>query len=256
MDTPADSFPNARMNWEQERVTLGRHYLRDLETMWGELLKLAAVVELSLSSSVRALLDRRADLAEQVTGDETSINGWEVRIEQQCLKVLALHQPVASDLRRVAAALKINSDLERMADLAVHIAKRARKLSKRKEIAIPQNLETLALESLAAVRDALDALARSDAALARRVIASDTQVDRLRGSILKQLKHAIVERPDQVNSYLRLINTARNIERIADHATNIAEAVVYLIEGDIIRHVADRRGAKKRDEDPTTRVVD
>lgn len=247
MDTPADSIPNARMNWEQERVTLGRHYLRELETMWGELLKLAAVVELSLSSSVRALLDRRADLAEQVTGDEKSINGWEVRIEQQCLKVLALHQPVASDLRRVAAALKINSDLERMADLAVHIAKRARKLSKRKEIAIPQNLETLALESLAAVRDALDALARSDASLARQVIASDTQVDRLRGSILKQLKHAIVERPDQVNSYLRLINTARNIERIADHATNIAEAVVYLIEGDIIRHVADRRGAKKRD---------
>lgn len=229
--------------WERERVTLGRNYLRDLENMWSEVLKLAAVVELSLSTSVRALCDLRADLAAQVTGDEVAINGWEVRIEEQCLKVLALHQPVASDLRRVAAALKINGDLERMADLAVHIAKRARKLSKKSgSIAIPPGLETLALDALGLVRDSLDALSSSDVNLARRVIFADTRVDRLRRETLKELKQAITDHPEQVNVWLRLINTARNLERVADHATNIAEAVVYLIEGDIIRHVTNRRG--------------
>ena len=233
---------SAAAEWGRDRVTLGRTYLRDLENLWSELLKLAAVVEMALSTSVRALCELRADLAAEVSGEERTINGWEVRIEQQCLKVLALHQPVASDLRRVAAALKINNDLERMADLATHIAKRARKLSKRQQyISIPPSLETLALDALSLVRDSLDALTNSDPELARRVIFADTRVDLLRRESLKILKRAISEQPQMVNTWLRLINTARNFERVADHATNIAEAVVYLIEGDIIRHVTNRR---------------
>ena len=116
-------------DWDGERVTLGRHFLRDLEGLWGGVLKLAAVVEDALNRSVAALCDGRADLADEVRGEERAVDRWEVQIERDCLKVLALHQPVASDLRRVAAVLKINGDLERMGDLARHIAKRVKKLA-------------------------------------------------------------------------------------------------------------------------------
>jgi phosphate transport system protein len=237
---PTDS--GAGFAWDSDRVTLGRHFLRDMEGLWGEILKLAAVVESALTTSVRALCDGRADLAAEVKGGENAIDRWEVRIEQLCLKVLALHQPVASDLRRVAAVLKINNDLERMADLAEHIAKRAKKLASSPEVVpVPQELETMAMEALASVHDSLDALAKNDTELARAVIAADRRVDRHRRAVLKELKESIRRDPDRVSTWLRLINTARNLERVADHATNIAEAVVYLKEGAIIRHVGVQR---------------
>lgn len=231
--------------WESIKVPLGRHFLRDMEGLWENVLKLAAVVETALGTSIKALCDGRADLAAEVKGGENAINDWEVRIERDCLKVLALHQPVATDLRRVAAILKINGDLERIGDLANHIANRARKLaSKVPPVAIPSRLEAMAKEAMNQVHDALDALVKSDAQLARDVISADRGVDRLRRAVLKELKDCILQNPDLLNTWLRLINTARNIERVADHATNIAEAVIYLKEGDIIRHVGDR-GAKR-----------
>jgi phosphate transport system protein len=233
----------AGSGWDAERITLGRHFLRDMEALWGEILKLAAIVEVSISTSVQALSDGRPDLAAQVAGEEYAIDSWQVRIERDCLRVLALHQPVASDLRRVAAVLKINSDLERMGDLAAHIAKRARKLAgKALPAPIQEPMETLAREMLIQVRDGLDALTKGDAGLARAVIAGDRQIDRHRRAVLKQLKRAIRQDPEGVNTWLRLINTARNLERIADHATNIAEAVIYLKEGVITRRkIGDRR---------------
>ncbi|HWE36173.1 MAG TPA: phosphate signaling complex protein PhoU [Isosphaeraceae bacterium] len=234
-----ETAQTAASAWEAERVTLCRHFLRDMESLWEQILRMAAVVEEALNTSVRALCDRRSDLADRVHGGEGEIDRWEVQIERECLKVLALHQPGASDLRRVAAILRINNDLERMADLADHIANRARKLAaKVVPTAIPGALEEMALEALARVREALDALARCDAELARAVIAADRGIDRRRRAVLKELKQAIRREPERVNTWLRLINTARNFERIADHATNIAEAVIYLKEGDIIRHVA------------------
>lgn len=227
-----------RSGWNSERTTIGRHFVRDMERLWAEILKLAGVVESALTNSVRALCDARADLAAEVKGGETAIDRWEVQIEQECLKVLALHQPVASDLRRVAAVLKINNDLERIADLAEHIAKRARKLASAPEpVPIPPDLEAMALEALDAVHQSLDALAQGDAEIARAVITSDRRINSHRRAVLKELKEAIRQNPDRVNTWLRLINTARNFERVADHATNIAESVVYLKEGDIIRHV-------------------
>ncbi len=231
--------------WDAGRVTLGRHFLRDMEALWENVLKLAAVVETALNTSVQALCDARLDLAAEVKGGENAINDWEVRIERDCLKILALHQPVASDLRRVAAILKINSDLERMADLADHIANRARKLGKTNPpTPIPPMLEAMALEALSQVHDALDALAKGDVVLARAVISGDRGVDRLRRGVLKELKDGIRRDPDRVSTWLRLINASRNIERVADHATNIAEAVIYLKEGDIVRHTEDRRSQR------------
>jgi phosphate transport system protein len=205
-------------------------------------LKLAGVVEEALTQSVRALCEGRADLASRVKGEERAIDRWEVQIERDCLKVLALHQPVASDLRRVAAVLKINSDLERISDLARNIARRVRKLADDdpRVFPIPQELEIMALEALEQVRDGLDALTKSDANRARAVIAGDGRIDRHYRAVLKELKDEIRRDPDRLNTWLRLINTARNLERIADHATNIAEAVVYFREGDIIRHVVTK----------------
>jgi phosphate transport system protein len=236
---PFDS--EAGPEWDAERVTLGRHFLRDMEQLWGQVLRLAGVVEVALNTGVRALCDGRPDLAAEVKSSERTINSWEVEIERECLRILALHQPVASDLRRVAAVLKINADLERVADLAEHIANRARKLSQAVEpVAIPPRIEALAIEALAQVRDALDALSQSDAKLARTVITADRRIDRHRRAVLAELKQAIRQEPARVDTWLRLINTARNLERVADHAVNIAEAVVYLKEGDIIRHASGR----------------
>jgi len=230
--------------WDGERVTLGRHFLRDLEGLWGGVLALAAVVEDALNRSVTALCDRRADLADDVRAGDGEVDRWEVRIEHECLKVLALHQPVASDLRRVAAVLKISGDLERLGDLARHIAKRAGKLAAGPPgEPVPAPLEGLAAEALARVRDSLDALTQSDTALARAVIAADHRVDRQYRAVLKGLKRSIRAQPERVDHWLRLINTARNLERIGDHAVNIAESVIYLAEGDIVRHVAPKAAA-------------
>ncbi len=228
--------------WDGERVTLGRHFLRDMEGLWSGVLKLAAVVEDTLNRSVRALCEGRPDLAAGVKGEERTIDRWEVQIERDCLKVLALHQPVASDLRRVAAALRINSELERMADLAWHIARRVKKLAGDPQaFPIPQHLEVMAAEVLAMVGDSLDALAKSDCELARAVIVGDGRVDRHYRAVLKELKGEIRRDPDRFNTWFRFINTARNLERTADHAANVAEAVIYLKEGQIIRHLGGKQ---------------
>ena len=227
--------------WDEERVTLGRHFMRDMEGLWGGVLKLAAVVEEALNRSVHALCDGRADLADEVRAGDRVVDGWEIQIERECLKVLALHQPVASDLRRVAAVLKVSGDLERMGDLARHIAKRVKKLADDPlAFPIPAPLEALAHESLGQVRTSLDALTQSDPSLARAVIAADPRIDRQYRAVLKGLKQSIRDHPDRIDNWLRLINTARNLERIADHSANIAESVIYLKEGDIIRHVVPR----------------
>jgi phosphate transport system protein len=145
-------------------------------------------------------------------------------------------------LRRVAAVLKISGELERMGDLARHIANRVKKLAGDPfAFPVPESLEVLATEAMSQVHDSLDALTQSDTTLARAVIAADSRVNRVYRGVLKELKRSIRQHPDRVDNWLRLINTARNLERIADHAANIAEAVIYLKEGDIVRHSAVRR---------------
>ncbi len=165
-----------------------------------------------------------------------SVGRWEVRIERECVRVLALHQPVASDLRRVAAILKINGDLERLCDLARHIAKRMKKLAGDPQaLPIPQTLENLALRALALIHDSLDALAQSNVALARDVIAADQSIDREYRAVRKLLKTEIIRAPQRIDTWLRLVNTARNLERVADHAVRIAESVIYLKQGEILQ---------------------
>ena len=228
-------------SWDNERVTLGRSFLRDMESLWAEVLKLAAVVEDALNQSIHALCDGRVELAEELKHRKRAIDRWEVQIERECVRVLALHQPVASDLRRVTTVLKINGDLERLCDLARHIAKRVKKLTGHADaFPIPQPLENLALSALSQIRDSLDALTQSNVARAQIVIAADRQVDLDYRAVQRQLKIEIVRNPERINTWLRLVNTARNLERIANHAAKIAESVIYLKEGDILRHQPDR----------------
>ncbi len=243
-----DAVSGSGLGWDAERITLGKSFLRDMEGLWAGVLKLAGVVEVALVKSIRALCDDRADIASEVKGEERIVNSWEVQIERECLRVLALHQPVASDLRRVATALKINGDLERMGDLAFHIAKRVKKASKEADHpAIPEAMEAMASEVLAQIHGSLDALTKSDVELARRVIQGDRAIDNHYRAVLRDLKNAIRQDPDRLDGYFRLINSARNLERIADHATNIAEAVIYLREGDIIRHIHASQGLRERE---------
>jgi phosphate transport system protein len=224
-------------DWDTQRVTVGRSFLRDIEGLWAEVLRLAAVVEAALGQSVHALCDGRVDLADEVKRQKQIVDRWEAQIEWECVRVLALHQPVASDLRRVAAVLKINGDLHRLCALARHIAKRVKKLADDPSVVpIPEALEDLGLAALDQVRKSLDALTQSDVSLAQSVIAADQRIDRDYRAIQKQLKQEIARSPERVHTLLRLVNTSRNLERIADHAANIAESVIYLKQGEILRH--------------------
>ncbi|MGE5756822.1 MAG: phosphate signaling complex protein PhoU [Planctomycetaceae bacterium] len=221
----------------EQGPAVSRHALKALEDLWAEVLRLAATVLGALTTSVQALREGRADLADEVKIEEKAIDGWEVRIEQECVRVLALFGPTASDLRRVVAALRITAELELMADLAENIADRARKRAANLVAPpFPPGLVALAAAALDQVRDSIDALTRDDVALAQKVIANDRAVGQARRAVQRELKQALQQDPDRVSVWLRLINTARNLERVADHAAHIAEAVVYLKEGDIIRH--------------------
>lgn len=204
---------------------------------------MSAVVENALRHSVDIMVNQRTELAKEVIDDERLVDRWEIRIEEKCLTILALHQPVASDLRRVAAVLKLNSLMERLSDLASHIAVRARKWndSNNRPVIGPE-FEELALSTLALLSDSLDALTRNDAAAAREILQGSryATIDRLRNSVRKKMKHAIRENIDNFDSALRIINIVRNFKRVAEHALEIAVEVVYLKEGVILRHQGQR----------------
>lgn len=215
---------------------IGRHVQRDQEGLWREVLSMAVYVDAALKTAVDALCQGRLDLVDVVRAEEQEIDRWEVRIETECLRVLALYGLVASDLRRVVAALRINCELEGLSDIAENLAKRAKKLHRNPAATrfLPQ-FRLLADESLAVVDASLKALKAVDSGLARHVILADHAVDRRRAAILADLKDAVRTEPERVNTWLRLISSARNLGRAADHASNIAEAVVYMKEGVFLR---------------------
>jgi phosphate transport system protein len=214
-----------------------RHALREQEVVWVDFLAMAQAVVDSLAKSVEVLCEGRFEVVKEVKSVEEQSDREEVRIEQECLRILALYEPVASDLRRLATILKVNRDWERIADLAARIARRARKLARRSQgLIVPRALEALGREVLGQVRAAYHALAVRDAQRARAVIAGDVSIDRQYRQLRKELKENLRQDAGQLNTWLQLLSTARNLERIADHAKDIAETIVYLQEGIIIRH--------------------
>jgi phosphate transport system protein len=215
---------------------MSKHLERDLENLQKEILTQAASVEEMIYKAIRALQEREVDLARQVVDNDGVIDEQENLIEEECLKMLALHQPVAVDLRRIAAVLKINTDLERMADLAGDIAERALVLARPPLVPIPDALQRMTDLTTSMVRQSLDAFVNLDTRLARRVIRLDDEVDRYNVDIIREVIDVMRNAPDLVEPGISLFSATRHLERIADHATNIAEDVVYLVEGEIVRH--------------------
>ncbi len=213
-----------------------KHLQRDLENLQRDLLGMAAAVEEALHKALRSLQNRDLALARQVIAGDSQIDQEENHVEEECLKVLALHQPVAVDLRRVVTVLKINNDLERMADVAEDIAERAMHLASLPPIPIPDRLQRMTDLTSIMVRQSLDAFVEMDVSLARRVCRLDDDVDRLNNEIIDGLIALMKKSPEMVEAGLSLFSAVRHVERIADHATNIAEDVVYLVQGTIIRH--------------------
>jgi phosphate transport system protein len=215
---------------------MSKHLERDLDTLQRDILTLAASVEEAIYKSIRSLQEREVALAQQVIEGDTPIDTQENHVEEECLKLLALHQPVAIDLRRVATILKINTDLERMADLAADIAERALVLAQPPYVPIPAGLQRMTDMTTSMVRQSLDAFVNLDARLARRVWRLDDEVDRYNDEIIQDIIQTMQSSPEMVEPGLSLFSAVRHLERIADHATNIAEDVVYLVEGEIVRH--------------------
>ncbi len=218
---------------------MSKHLERDLEVLEREVLAQSAIVEEMIRAACRSLCERRTDLLEEILRHEDRVNEREVLIEESCLKILALHQPVAVDLRRTATLLKINGDLERIADLAVNISERTRSLCDHPEFVITDTLQSMVAESIRMVRSALDAFVDLDVDLARHVCAQDDRVDDFNRQVIEELHQVMRDHPYLVEPALHFFSAARHVERIADHATNIAEDVIYLVEGEIARHRVD-----------------
>lgn len=213
------------------------HLNREIEKLKGLILGQSALVEETVYKAVKAVEARDGKLAQKVIDGDERIDLAEVAIEEECLKILALHQPVATDLRFIVAVLKINSDLERIGDLAANIASRALKLSQittaPEAIIDFQDGEAKVQQML---RQSLEALVNLDENLAKVVCSSDDAIDDINRSVHKQVIRAIKEHPNDVDRFILLLSVSRNLERIADHATNIAEDVVYMVRGEIVRH--------------------
>jgi phosphate transport system protein len=215
---------------------MSKHLERDLEHLHRHVLHLATAVEEAICRSIRALRTRDVALAQRVIVADAGIDTLEDRVNDDCLRVLALHQPVASDLRRIAAVLQINTDLERMGDLAANIAGRAVALAQGLSVAVPEQLQRMTELTVRMVRQSLDSFVQFDRELAWGVIRLDNEVNQLHTELIAHLVRVMQSGPQWVEPGLSLFSASRHLERIADHATNIAEDVVYLVEGVAIRH--------------------
>ena len=223
------------------------HMQREIDNLKRRLLALSAEVEDNVRTAVRSVENRDAVLAHAVIRRERETDVMEVDVEEECLKILALYQPVASDLRMIIAVLKINHDLERIGDLAVHIAERGLFLCQQPRIDIQFRLGTMADKAQAMLKKVLDAFVNLDETAARAVCAADGEIDAIHREIFQQVKTAVTGNAQLFEPLLQILHISRHLERIADHATNIAEDLIYLIEGRIVRHQTEVL-TKKQDQ--------
>ncbi len=212
------------------------HLQRDLESLHHEILTQAGRVEQMIYDSVSALCKRRYELVSSVLAQDDVVDRKEVQIEEECLKLLALHQPVARDLRHITTILKLNVDLERIADLACNIAERAEYLQGFPYFPTPDELSSMAENATEMLRMALDSFVNSDTKAAEKVIQLEARVDQQNRDVIKELEDLLRLDSTQVEPALHVFSAARNIEQVADHAENVAEEVIYMIDGEIIRH--------------------
>jgi len=212
------------------------HFEEELQILKQRLLNMGALVEERVHGAIEALMERRVDKAERIAIDDQAVNDLQIEIDDRCLKLLALQQPIASDLRLITSAMKINADLERIGDQAVNIAENAIKLLPHPPLRPIFDIPRMAEIAQQMTHDSLDAFVRKDVALARSVLQRDDQVDQLKDHVFRVLLTYMMSDPGTIERSLALILISRNIERIADHATNIAEDVIFLVEARDVRH--------------------
>lgn len=212
------------------------HLQRELEKIKKRILSLGTMAEERVRMATKAVELRDANLAEKIIKSDYEIDELEVEVEEECLKILALHQPVAVDLRFLIAVIKINNDLERIGDEAVNIAERIQIIAKRERLDIPFDYSLMAEKTASMLKKSLDALVNMDDVLALDVLKLDDAIDDMKDQAYDVIKQAIHEHTDRVGYLINLLLMCRHLERIADHATNIAEEVVYMVQGEIIRH--------------------
>ncbi|MGE0172061.1 MAG: phosphate signaling complex protein PhoU [Oligoflexales bacterium] len=209
---------------------------KDLESLKQQLLSLGSLVEEAVSKAVLALDKRDEKLGREVINHDVQVDLMEVSVEENCLGILALHQPVASDLRFIIAALKINNDLERIGDIAVNIAERTLFLCNQPQVKAPFDYKTMAAKARAMLRASIDAFVKSSPQLAHDVRKMDDEVDAINREMYSVVFEKMKQDPLMVEAYCQYISISRHLERIGDYATNIAEDVIYMIDGTIVRH--------------------
>lgn len=219
---------------------MAAHLRREIENLKREILALGARVETTVREATAAIVNRDEALAQRIIENDVLIDEKEVQVEEDCLKILALHQPVAIDLRFIIAVLKINSDLERVGDLAVNVAERAAFLAVVPPVVGANDysplLHATARKAQEMLKKSIDALVNLSPSLAREVIMADDEVDAMNRRMYGVIQQAILARPDQTEALIHMLSASRHLERIADHATNVAEDVIYMVEGTIVRH--------------------
>jgi len=220
-----------------------RHFQQELDALKAKLLEMSAIVENSIYRSVQAVMERNGELARHVLANEARVNQLEIEIDEDAIRLIALQQPVAADLRLITVAVKINNDLERMGDLAVSIAERALQLVSEPSISPQIDVPHIAGLVQSMVRKALDSFVNRDAELARSVLVSDDAVDNLRTANYHELISFMEKNPQQIPQAFQLLSVVRNLERIADHSTNIAEDVLFLVKGIDVRHHNEERSS-------------
>jgi len=213
-----------------------RHFDDELQSLKEQILRMGGLAEEQVQGALRALVERDSDLARKIIENDRQVNTLDVAIDEDCLRLLALQQPTARDLRFITTAMKISTELERISDLAENICERAIELNEEPQLKPYIDIPRMANWALKMVKDALDAFVNHDAELARKVCRDDDFVDDLTHQLFRELLSFMLENPQTITRAIRITFIAKYLERIADHATNVAELVVYLVEGKIIRH--------------------
>jgi len=224
---------------------MSHHLQKEIQRLKESVLRLCADVEKMLSLATTSVVERDADMAKQVISSDIEIDHMEVEIEENCLKILALYQPVAVDLRIIVAVLKINNDLERIGDLAVNIAERAAFLATQKPYPAQFDFASMAGIASDMLKKSVDALVDMDVDLATEVCLRDDAVDEKNRDMYKLVESMIKDGFEDVTVLIHLLSVSRHLERVADHATNIAEDVMYMIKGDIVRHIVEDYALKR-----------
>jgi phosphate transport system protein len=215
-----------------------RHFDEELQQLKAKLLRMGGLAEGQIQNALQALIARDSVLAAQVIEGDHRVNALDVEIDEDCIGLLALQQPAARDLRLITTAMKISTELERISDLAESISERAIELNREPQLKPYIDIPRMGNWAVTMVKESLDSFVRGDVYLAQKVLKDDDFVDDLMGQLFRELLSYMLEDPRTISRAIRLTFVAKSIERVADHATNIAELVVYLVEGKIIRHMA------------------